>query len=209
MWRGSLPQARKPCHFLQRLANLAQHALTRGAQNLPLQHLAVFGLEERWELYQPGRGLRRQNLHDGPSLGTGTQSPQRLEGSLADAGFPGDEGELPLAPYGVLQPVVQISERPVAPDQPAVARPHRHGRAGRDAFTDRGNEPVAALGQGFNEHGILRTIPECTAYLADVSFDGLRFNDAAGPDRLEQRLLRHQLSGVLHQIQENGKRFGG
>jgi len=32
---------------LQRLADFTQHSLTRGAQDLPLQHLTVFALEQR------------------------------------------------------------------------------------------------------------------------------------------------------------------
>src|SRR5260370_27801803 len=88
-------------------------------------------------------------------------------------------------------------------------RPRRLGGGGGDAFADPGNEPVAALGHGFDEKRVLRTVPEGAAHLEDVSLDGLRFDNATGPDRFEQLLVRHQLPGVLHEIPEDGKRFGG
>ncbi len=128
---------------------------------------------------------------------------------LADACFTGDEDDLPLAPRRVLQAVVQLIERWVASHQAASRRNLGRGRARDGAFADRGNEPVTAFGHGLDEKRILRMVPEGTAHLEDVSLDGLRFDNAAGPDRVEQLLVRHQLPGVLHEIHEDGERFGG
>src|ERR1700749_1418426 len=44
----------------QNIADLAQHAFTRSAQELASQHFAALALCQRWELSQPWGGLVRQ-----------------------------------------------------------------------------------------------------------------------------------------------------
>ena len=63
----------------QRLADLAQHTLARGAQNLLLEGLSMLPCEQRRELDQPGGGLHGERVHHGGPVGPATQSPNRLE----------------------------------------------------------------------------------------------------------------------------------
>ena len=80
----------------------------------------------------------------------------------------------------------------------------RHGGAG----VDRGDKPVAAPGEGLNKARGLRPVAERTADLEDAAFQDLRLDVRLGPHRLEELVLRHQLSRMRHQITQDGKRLG-
>ena len=56
-------QGRFQVERVQHLPDLAQHAFPGRPENLLLQHLALFAVQQRRELHQPGGRLRGQNLH--------------------------------------------------------------------------------------------------------------------------------------------------
>src|ERR1700722_1867717 len=59
-----------------------------------------------------------------------------------------------------------------------------------------------------DEERILRSVPECSSEIEDELFDGLRLDVSTWPHSIEQLVMRHQLSGVLHQIAQNRERLG-
>src|SRR2546425_9138452 len=79
---------------------------------------------------------------------------------------------------------------------------------GRGAVADRGDKPVPTPGQRLNKPRRLRTVPKHAADLEDTTFQDLRLDVRLGPHRLEELLLRHQPSGMLHQIAQDSKRLG-
>ena len=93
---------------LDRFGDLAQHPLLRGAQQLPVQRIAVGGTEEPWHLHQPG----------------GRMLPQ--------------EGDQPVAPSLAAEPAEGIEQRqiwflsPVRLD--ALASRDPDARVGGDAL---------------------------------------------------------------------------
>ena len=93
---------------LDRFGDLAQHPLLRGAQQLPLQRVAVGGTEEPWHLHEPG----------------GRMLPQ--------------EGDQPVAPSLAAEPAEGVEQRqiwflsPVRLDALALSDPD--ARVGGDAL---------------------------------------------------------------------------
>ncbi len=64
---------------LQRVPDLAQHALPSGAQDLTLQHLAMFAFHQGRKLNQPRRGLRGQGPDHRLAFGTPAQLTQCIQ----------------------------------------------------------------------------------------------------------------------------------
>jgi hypothetical protein len=75
------------------------------------------------------------------------------------------------------------------------------------AFADRGDKLVPAAGQGLNEARLLRTVPERASDVEDVTLQHLRLDVCLGPHGLDQLIVRHQPSGVLDQVLQDGKRL--
>ena len=64
---------------LERLADLAQHALSRGAEDLLFQGLAMLARQQRGELHQPRRRVRGERIDDRGADGATTELTDRLE----------------------------------------------------------------------------------------------------------------------------------
>ena len=109
---------------------------------------------------------------------------------------------------GPVQTRAQRLQRARASHQGAVCWGHRGGGRRRRSVVDRGDEAVPAPGQRLNKPRGLRPVPERAADLEDAAFQDLRLDVRLGPHRRKELLLRHQLSGMLHQIAQDGKRLG-
>ena len=63
----------------QHVADLAQHSIARGAQDLTLQSLATVGRQPGGKLDEPGGGLCRQDLDDGVSIVSTAEPGERFQ----------------------------------------------------------------------------------------------------------------------------------
>ena len=64
---------------LERLADLAQHPLSRGAEDLLLERLAMLAREERGELHEPRRRVGGERVDHRCSERPATELADRLE----------------------------------------------------------------------------------------------------------------------------------
>jgi hypothetical protein len=143
------------------------------------------------------RHVRRRLLQEGVD-----------QGGFPKARLPGEQDDLSLVAQRLMQAIPQRPEHALSAHQATGGGLHRLDRMGRGAVTDRGDKPVPTPGQGLNKPRGLRTIPERAADLEDAAFQDLRLDVRLGPRRLKELLLRHQPSSMLHQIAQDGKRFG-
>ena len=76
------------------------------------------------------------------------------------------------------------------------------------ALDDDSEKPVPAPMHSLDKERILRSVPERSSEIEDELLYGLRLDVGTWPDGIEQLVMRHQLSGVLHQIAQNRERLG-
>src|SRR5262249_47847750 len=128
---------------------------------------------------------------------------------LADSGFTGDEPDLPASarrhaqPFGDLRALAGTThERSIAArrvlggGRPSTLRGERAGL--RD-------EPVAPTRYRLDETRRGALVAERRSELADGEPDDVLRDRDVPPDRVEQRLLRHQLARSLHEVLEDGE----
>jgi hypothetical protein len=126
---------------------------------------------------------------------------------LADAGFSGDENDLPFTVQHPSEPLVKLAEQAIAPYEDLGASRRRSGPR-RRALRDGGDEPVPPSGQRLDEHGLSRVVPENGSNLGDVALQNLRLNVRLWPEGFEDLVVGHESPGVLDEILQHGKGLG-
>ena len=125
--------------------------------------------------------------------------------ALTDAGFPGDEHDLPFAARSVLPCFMQLFQSRAAPDQRVWCCSARYDRIRNDGFRYRSDEPIAAPGQGLDEKRVLRAVSKCGAHFDHMFLHRLRLDNTARPHGIQQLIVSYQASGVIDQIGQDRK----
>ncbi len=122
---------------------------------------------------------------------------------LSDAGLPGEEDDLHLPGRGVAHALPELSQGALAADQ---AAPRRRGlHLSQRAPLQPADEPVAAPGQRLDVPRPLRLVLQHSPEVKDLVLDDLGLDRGAGPDRVEQLPVGHQLPGVLDEVVEDAE----
>ena len=159
-----------------------------------------------------------------PHAGVGSNTPREgfEQRGLADAGLPRHEHHLALASTRLLQPAVHSRQRMLPPDDAAweirETRPWRcrtaGGRAGlthrRRVFAraDLPNEPIAATMRRFDEAGGPGLVGQRLTDLSNCDLEHGIADERVPPDRADQVLFGHELSGPGEQVYEHRERLG-
>lgn len=62
--------------------------------------------------------------------------------------------------------------------------------------------------QSLDKEGLARPVAQRASEIEDELFYSLRLDMSVWPHRVEQLVMRHQLTGVLHQMAQNRERLG-
>jgi len=123
---------------------------------------------------------------------------------LADAGLAGDEDDLPASRGGPLGGRVELRERRVAADQRRADG--IGGRLARCLRGERADPSIAATVERLDEARLAGVVAERLAEVADRhaqdGVDDVRIR----PQRVEQRVLGHELARAREQVLEQAKR---
>src|SRR5229473_136233 len=79
----------------------------------------------------------------------------------------------------------------------------------RRVLRDGGDESIPSAGPRLDEDGLPRVVPQHRPNGGDVALQHLRLNICLRPQRLEELIVGHQPPGVLGEIPQHGKSFGG
>jgi hypothetical protein len=140
------------------------------------------------------------------------------QGGLADAGFPGDDSNLPLALARLHPPLLQMGQFGLASDkEPRLATGDWRGLvqhlrrfvspAGR-RHCHRGDKPISPPIHRLDKLRALGPIPEGSAQLPNrYGYDRVTHR-RLGPHSSEEGVFRQQLAGLGYQRAEDGQGFG-
>ena len=149
------------------------------------------------------------------------------DGGFANAGFARDEDDLALALARLRPGRLQGGQSRLALHEgqrrtPRVGRPGHGGRARPDPsggqggrlgrwrlqHGHRGHKAIAIPMRGGNKLGGPHPIPEGLAQVGNADFQDHIAHGGLRPDGIQERCLRDELPGMLHEILQDGKRFG-
>ncbi len=126
------------------------------------------------------------------------------ESGLADAGFAGDEYDLPVAAPGGLKVASQLLQGVFPAGE--LARSLRGGLpVGGSAIADGSDELVTARRKGFDEAGFFGRILQGSAYFQNIFSQNLRLDVDAVPELVQDFVLANQAPGVLNKVAQNRK----
>ncbi len=172
------------------------------------------------QCFQHGQvGLARAVMFH--ALAAGTRGPRETrdemldDAGLADTRLARQPEYRALAAARLLPGALQAVDGIPAPDE------RRRGRLGkpRQAFgigtrfgrprSGRRDEPIALAGDGLDEARLARVVAERHAKLADGGLEHRLADELVTPDRVEQRLFRHQGAGLPGQGAQDAERRRG
>ena len=58
------------------------------------------------------------------------------------------------------------------------------------------------------KRGFFGSVPQCAPDVGNLILENLRLDEGIGPHRVQELILGHQAAGMLHQVAQDGKRFG-
>ncbi len=105
------------------------------------------------------------------------------------------------------QAIAQFTRRAFSSDQSRWL--YRNSRTGSAALSHGSDKSVPAAVNCLNEKRLLRTIPQRAPDIEDHLLYSLRLDMNPRPYSIQEFILRHEPSRVLHQIAQDCKRLGG
>ena len=235
-------QRRNLAEGLERLGQLAHHALARRADDFPLKPLAFVRADQPRHLCEPHRSVAAQQLHHTFVLAQLVQhlEPRQVgfagavlldalpardsrasmrdgpleEGldqrRLADSRFAGDEHDAPITTPGFAKASVETRQFPVAAHQPRG----QHILVGRIGFGLDGcgdgwaQVSVAPAMHGLDVDRRQRVVVERPPDLPNARCQRRVRDGRIVPDSGQQLVFGHELTGVVHQVAQDGERSG-
>ena len=123
-------------------------------------------------------------------------------------GSPGNEHNLSLATQRLRKAIAQLAQRILSPHESALGRYCWNGGHRPGALAHGSDKPIPTPVQSLDKQRLLRRVLQRTSDFEDALLYGLRLDMSAWPHCIEQFIMRHEASGVLHQMAQDRKRLG-